>query len=156
MRTKKLLAAFLLGAGLCFVPALGQGEVHEEWIENTIPYMNFRLLMARVDYIMENPTNFLDVRLFYDPDGIFGRELFPKIVDTKGKIFVMVADTRGTFSDKFSVFLLTEFTDELQIIYSFMKEVATDLHADIAAIFYGEGGIPLGYFYQGEYHLWEK
>ena len=30
MRGKKLLAAFLLGVGLCFIPALGYGEVKED------------------------------------------------------------------------------------------------------------------------------
>ena len=27
MKAKKVLAAFLLGAGLCFIPVLGYGEV---------------------------------------------------------------------------------------------------------------------------------
>lgn len=30
MRGKKLLAALLLGMGLCFVPVLGYGEVRED------------------------------------------------------------------------------------------------------------------------------
>ena len=33
MGSKKLLAAFLLGVGLCFVPALGYGEVKRELYE---------------------------------------------------------------------------------------------------------------------------
>jgi len=34
--------------------------------------------------------------------------------------------------------------------------LAMDMDADIVAIFISKGDIALGYFYQGEYHLWEK
>jgi len=92
MRGKKLLAAFLLGVGLCFVPALGCGDI--KWVErlpdvnfymNKYPddagkalnewqkdcsraypgFLQFVLLQARVNYIMKNPTKFLEVTFYY-------------------------------------------------------------------------------------------
>ena len=45
MRGKKLLAAFLLGVGLCLVPAVGYGEVEKTdlpfEIANKVPYRFF-------------------------------------------------------------------------------------------------------------------
>jgi len=37
MRVKQLLAAFSLGVGLCFVPALGYGEIREKEVLNEGP-----------------------------------------------------------------------------------------------------------------------
>lgn len=45
---------------------------------------------------------------------------------------------------------------ELRIIYSFITHVATNVDTDIATGFYTREGTLLGYFYQGEYRLWEK
>jgi len=39
---------------------------------------------------------------------------------------------------------------------SYLEEVTTDMAADIVAVFYSEKETTLGYFYQGEYHLWEE
>jgi len=62
MRSEKLLAAFLLGVVLCFIPVLGYGEKLEETLrESKTSLMEHHLLRARVNYIMENPTNFLNV-----------------------------------------------------------------------------------------------
>ena len=75
MRVKKLLATFLLGVGLCFVPVLGYGEIKHKWDEIQATLMEFVLLEARVDYMMRNPDVFLDVHFYYDSTGSFGRKL---------------------------------------------------------------------------------
>lgn len=155
MKGKKLLAAFLLSVILCFMSVLGYGEVRKEWTETTVPYIDFRLLMARVNYMMGNPTIFLDVTLFYDTDGVFGKKrFFPEGIDTEGKIVVLVADNRDVFFLIKGKALSGKFKEELEIIYSFIDDIATDMDTDIVAIFYSKETIPLGYFHQGKYHLW--
>jgi len=77
MKGKRVLATFLLGVGLCFVPVLGYGEIHWQRSSERKPsLMIVDLLWARVNYIMRNPTNFLDVEFCYDPDGAFGKKVF--------------------------------------------------------------------------------
>jgi len=156
MRGKVLLATFLLGVGLCFVPALGYGEV-EKWTDGKkTSYTEVLLLLsARVDYIMYNPTTFLNIDFIYDSDGAFGKKVFPEGVDTKDKICVRVTDSRGVFSDKSGIALLDQFKRSLTVIYSFLVPLAVgNLNTHIVAIFLSREEIPLGYFYQGEYHLW--
>lgn len=152
MRGKGLLAALLLGVGLCFMPALGHGEV-EEWIQEVeVSGMDLALLRAEVRYIMHNPTSFLNVELFYDPDGRF-RFWFPEGLDTKQKICARVQDTRGIFSNKSSVALREEFQEQLEAICGAMRSWFTDMDTDVVAMFYSGTMDSLGYFYQGEYHL---
>jgi len=169
MGGKKLLAAFLLSVGLCFMPALGHGEVllgpkitvgegliYEKnplWPEVKVMYTNIILLHARVNYIMKNPTNFLQVDFYYDPDGRFEYD-FPEGVNTKGKIYVTIYDNRNAFIGELTVALLEQFKVALEVLYTYISIVATDMNTDIVAKFYSKGEIPLGYFYQGEYHLW--
>ena len=155
MRGKKLLVAFLLGVGLCFVPALGYGEV-EHWADEAkASLMDFILLQARVDYMMRNPTNFLNVSFYYDSKGRY-EDLFPEGVHTKGKIYIDITDNRGLFSYMSGTASLDQFKRELEVIYSFIDHLATSKYFDIVAAFRSEEEIPLGYFYQGEYHLWEE
>ena len=155
MRGKVLLAAFLLAVGLCFVPISGYAKV-EQWMnEAKAKYMECRFSHARISYIMSNPTTFLKVHFYYDPVGQY-RRFFPEGIDTKGKIFVEVRDNRGVFSDKPGTALLEKFKSVLEPIYTFIQSVATDMDTDIVAKFYSRENIPLGYFYQGKYHLWEK
>jgi len=157
MKGKKLLAAFLLGVGLCLVPALGYGEI-KEWMHKVgISYMDFWLLDARVSYMMHNPTTFLNVNFLYDPIGRYRRvEKLPESVDTKGKIVIVISDTRDVFSYKSGIALLDQFKRELEVEYTFLRSLATDMDTDIVAIFANKEIIPLGYFYQGEYHLWRE
>ena len=156
MRSKKILAAFLLGVGFCFMPVVGHGEVQEWMDKEEVSFMDISLLTARIDYIMQRPNDFLDVVLYYDRSGIFGEELFSGNIDTKGKIIVRIEDTRDFFACEPEL-LIIPFALELNIIYklSTLGSVATDRDSDIVAVFY-RGGKELGYFYQGEYHLWEK
>jgi len=157
MRAREVLAAILLAVGLSFVPGVGHGEI-EKWKVNhdtKASYIDVSLLRATVSYMMTNPTNFLDVISYYDPAAIYASN-FPGDVVTKGKIFVMVHDSRGVFSGKSGVALVGQFKKELEIIYSFLQVTATNMRTDIVAKFYTRGGISLGYFYQGEYHLWEE
>ncbi len=181
MKGKKLLVAFLLGAGLCFVPVLGYGEViipghgtqlgdlffggvKDEilwpYVEGTCEDVRLlrlenALLNARIQYIMRNPTNFLTVDCYYDSNGRFSYPniFFPEGVETKGKIVIFITDNRGEFYLS-GVALLDVLSANLKVIYSFLSPVATNMDTDIVAVFDSKGGIPLGYFYQGEYHLW--
>jgi len=100
MRSKGLLAVFLLGVGLCFLTVVGHGKVDKRLYKEKASAMHFSLLDDRATYIMHNPTSFLKVFIGHASDGETFREFFPKDVDTKGKIYVMVIDNRGVFSDK--------------------------------------------------------
>ena len=158
MRGKVFLAAFLLGVGLCFVPVVGYGEVMNWMIKSKfqMSLMESRLLEARVDYIMRNPTVFLDVNLWHG--GLFAPKprALPDDVDITGKIIVTIGDSRGGFSYKSGVVLLDQFKKSLKVICSFIDDIATDMNTDVVAVLYSRQAIPLAYFYQGKYHLWEK
>ncbi len=129
-----------------------RGEIFEE-IGLLKLYNN--LLTARISYIMSNPTTFTDVYIYYDSEGRV-EKFFPEGVNTKGKIYVLFRDLRGYFSDRSGVALKEAFKIYLDVIYSFIENLATDMDNDIVALFISKGEIPLGYFYQGEYHLWEE
>ncbi len=166
MRTKKLLAAFLLGVGLCSVPALGQGEIRQDIVESKVSLMDFYLLEARVDHMMWNLAEFLGedrlyIDFYYDRDGRVGRNReFPESVDTMGKICITIR-RRGDLSSYKSDFLLDMFSLKLTVIYASIRLkgyfLTLDMDTDIVGLFYkGKEWTPLGYFYQGEYYLWEK
>jgi hypothetical protein len=132
------------------------GEVKEWSDKEKISYTRVLLLLSvRVDYIMYNPTIFLNVDSTCDLDGAFGEKVFSMDVDTKGKICVRVRDSRGVFSDKSGIILLDQFKRSLTVLYSFLTPLAVgNMNTHIAAIFSSREEIPLGYFYQGEYPLW--
>ena len=158
MKVRRLLAAFLLGVGLCFVPVLGYGKIHP-YVEENPSLISERLLSARVDYIMCNPDTFLYVVFIHDPTGVLGVSLLEDpegLINTKGKFLVHIYDTRDIFSHKSGMALLEQFKRELEIIYSYISFFAWDVDTDIVAKFYNREKIPLGYFYRGEYHLWER
>jgi len=156
MGTRALLAAFLLSVGLCLVPVMGHGEVNEAYlVEITRPHIDFVLLEATVRYIMFNPADFLVVMCSYDPFGSAAKK-YPVGVKTKGRIDITIKDNRGIFFGKYGRALLNQFKKELEAFYPFIKYYVTDIDTDIVAIFMSVPGSPLGYFYQGEYHLWEK
>lgn len=94
MRKKRFLAIVLLVVVFCFVVSgVGYGEVQEWSDQEKASYAEAILLLgARVDYIMYNPTTFLNVDFLYDSDGTFGEKVFPMNVDTKGKICVRATD----------------------------------------------------------------
>ena len=157
MSGKRLIAAFLLGVGLCFIPISGYGEVKHSWDEIKVSAMDYALLYRMVLIIMVNPTKFGDVRFYYDRDESYGKKLkFPAGVDTKGKILVLVTDSRDRMFSKSGTALLGQFKQVLNNLYTYTEDIATDMDLDIVAKFYSKGDIPLGYFYQGKYHLWEK
>jgi len=188
MRGKKLLAALLLGVGLCFVPSLGYGEIIQpvkpsvafymqeykenpeqgldEWrkdCDTKLPTMlDWSLVWAMTMYIMNNPTDFQSVNILYDSVGEF-KEYYPENVDTKGKVCIEIMDVRGAFSHLISessaksrISLKQGFKAYLEVAYSYIDKWATNINTDIVGKFVSKGGIPLCYFYQGEYHLWEK
>lgn len=185
MKGRGLLAVFFLSVGLCFVSVLGYGEVitglseelisEQEWyfkkhfpdepIKTVLTYTRkehptywqFYVLRARVDYLMRNPNSFACV--FADSDEFGGlREVYklPEDVKTKGKVLIAVYDKKGVFSYKSGTALLEALKRILVVFYSYLDVWVTDMDADIVAKFYSKEDIPLGYFYQGEYYLWEK
>jgi len=173
MKGKKLLAAFLLGVGLCFVPALGHGEIKGIEIFNTmseskVSSVELFLLGQRVAYIMRNPTSFLDILFLYHKPRLENVKLvmdLPESVDTAGKLIIWIKDNRGVFSDKSETALLYLFEVHLKSIWFWISGLVPDMDNDVVAIFYSkerswdnEGTLEgiLGYFYQGEYHLWER
>ena len=184
MRKKRVLATILLAAVLCFVVSgVGYGEInfpttgaiYEGWDEyythpllEEQPFLGLRkdiellrlqhfLLGAIVEYIMRNPVSFLYVSIDYDDMGIW-QPIYklPENVDTRHKVCLRIGDNRNSFYDKSVVALLDEFKRELEVIYSFLELWVTDLSSDVVAILLSTGGIPLAYFYQGEYHLWDE
>lgn len=155
MKNKKLLAIILLSLSFCFVSEVGYGELREWMWEAQVKYSHLALSEARIDYMMTNPTIFLNIKLDYDSSkGFIMREnvLLPS---KEGRIYILVTDNRGLFSDKSGVSLLDTFKKNLEVIYSFIDHIATDMNTDIVAILYSREVIPLAYFSQGEYHLGE-
>ena len=53
-------------------------------------------------------------------------------------------------------FILALFKRELEVVYSFIEYIASNMNTDIVARLHSKSGTTLGYFYQGEYHLWEE
>ena len=117
--------------------------------------LEYALLNASISYIMTNLTTFTTVYFYYDSSG-WSEENFPEGVNTKGKIYVLFGDLRGYFSGRSGVALREALKIQLDAIYSFIKKIATNMDDDIVALFVSKGGIPLGYFSEGEYYLWDK
>lgn len=157
MKGRRLLTVFLLGVSLCFVPVMGYGEVKHGLYKQKASLMDFHLLEAKVEYIMRNPANFLDIVFSYDPYGVMGWTWdLPENVDTERKICVEIWDNRGIFSYESGMGLLEQFKEELEVVYSYIEDMATYMDTDIVAIFYSEEDILLGYFYQGEYYFLQE
>ena len=159
MKAKTVLAAYLLAVGLCFVPALGYGEITKWMHEREVSYVDYHLLKARLDYMMYNPGMPLAFSAFYDPDGGYARAWeLPKGISTKGKICVSIRDIKGMLFRSSGIALLDEFKRHSKAIFGWIVVPTriTDANTDIVAMFTSREGIPLGYFYQGEYYLWEK
>lgn len=169
MKNKKLLAIILLS--FCFVSGVGYGEelTLEEWREGLhnqkASELDLTILKARTSYIMENPTNFLNIYCIYDAFGLAGLDdlrekklAFYGIISTKGKLVVWIRDNRAAFSDKSRVDLLTIFHKHLLAFLYTSAGLGTFFPYDthVLAIFYTEEKVPVGYFYEGEYHLWEE
>jgi len=169
MKGKRLLAAFLLGVGLCFVPVLGYGEIPgklvqgkvDAWFDSKVSLLDFYLLEARVDYIMLNAPQHEYVWMKYDMDGSFEKFFkFPEEVRTSDKIVIVIRDIREFYAPdalalvKWS--LLELFRQQLKVIFAYIKDLATDMDNDIVALVQTKDQVPLAYFYQGKYHLWEE
>ncbi len=159
MKNKKLLAIILLSLSFCFVSGVGYGEVEGWMFYEQGSLMEHHLLNAKVNYIMSNPDSFQQVEFSYDPFGGWGDIAgLPENVNTEGKIVIVFIDRRGLFPEKNSdenIFLLVHLQVALETIYSFLDVIATDMDNDIVATFHRKGGAFVGYFSEGEYHLWE-
>jgi len=138
--------------------ALDRYLLRKDLYEIQASYWNLFLLEAKIHYTMLNPTSFLYVDFHHDRAGEWGKTKLPESVDTNGKICIHIRDNRGVFSNKSGAALLGQFKRTLESIYrtSSIAIVNVDMDVDIVAMFCSEENLPLGYFYQGEYHLWEK
>jgi len=154
MKNKKLLTIVLLILSFCFVSGAGYGEINKQMLDVKASFLDVELQRARIDYMMTNLDNFLHVSFYYDFAGVLAYD-FPGYVSTKGKVFISIIDNRDFFSDKSGIVRLNLFKRLLKSLYSFIEVEATDMDTDIVAKLYSKEGIPLAYFYQGEYHLWE-
>ena len=95
---------------------------------------------SAICHIMTNPTTFLNIELFY----------------AANKIGVSIWDNRGQFTYKSGIALKDTFKRSLEVIYSFIVHLATDMNTDIVAYFSSREGIQLGMFKDGEYLLQEE
>jgi len=101
--------------------------------------MDFKLLEARVDFIMSNPTNFTDIDMLYDQNGAIGKQVLGEGFDTTGMIGISFTDKRGIFSNLAGIALKEEFKKRLDVFYSFIKKIATDMNNDVVVGFYSKG-----------------
>jgi len=132
-------------------------ELKEEGVD-VIRMTETNLLRRRLDYIMWNPHDFLCFYWEWDWIGLFhlNHELPENIIGkTEGKLIIQVYDNRRVFVYISEVALLEQFKKELVRIYDYAPQgFFSKMDRDVIALFYGYGRKPLGYFYQGEYHLW--
>ncbi len=158
MKNKKLLAIISLSLSFCFVSGVGYGEIDDELSHIfTVSRMEYLLLKAEVDYMMRNPNSFSDINLRYDPVGYFGLfEKWPVEIDTTRRIVIDIRDNRNVVFNKSGVALLESFKKVLGTVYSYIEYIAEYMSYDVVARFYSIGDIPLGYFSEGEYHLWDE
>lgn len=167
MKSKKLLAALLLGIGLCFVSILGYAEIKK--YEN----MDAIFEQTRTNYMMANPSSYLYVNFYYDPDGSY-EEIFPKEslseeflsegIKTKGKIFIEIIDNRDVlclYKAKGGQGFARKLQRYLRTIYSFVSPLTTNMNTDIVAGFYTTcfrtrqpKALLIAFFYEGRYFLW--
>jgi len=159
MKSKKLLAALLLGIGLCFVSILGYAEIKK--YEN----MDAIFEQTRTNYMMANPNSYLYVNFYYDSDGSF-EKYFPESVKTKNKIIIEIIDNRNALclGKSSSQVYGRKLQGYLRTIYSFISILTTDMSTDIVAGFYTGCArltrikprelILAAYFYKGKYFIY--
>lgn len=156
MKNKKLLTVILLSLSFCFVvTGVGCGEIKEYLLGTKAEKLEFELLKVKVNYMMFYPDSFLRVSYYYDETGWIA-ENFPAGVSTKDKIVVQIIDSRDVFSGKSGAMLLLEFRRQLLDATYFLEILVSDLENDIVVLFTNEDSVPLGYFYQSGYHLWDE
>ena len=163
MKKKRFLAAILLGVILCFVVSgVGFGEEFTVEEGRKIVYkqkatdLDLYLLASSVNYIMENPNDFLDITCSYTTLDITSVERvryndlnLPEDFVIKDKLFIEIRDHRGVSSGKTSFDLLEPFIIHLLRFFNgSILGAFFSYPSDIVAIFYSEEGNVLGYFYQ--------
>lgn len=107
-----------------------------------------------IDYMMYEKDSFLRVSYYYDETGRWA-EKFPVGVRTKDRIIIRILDSSGFFAGKTGRLLLSEFERRLFNIKYVLGYMCSDLDNDVVAGFSDNSGKNLGYFYEGEYHLWK-
>ncbi len=168
MRRKKILAAILLVVSFCFVSGVGYGEEFTMEEGREIVYkqkatdLDLYLLTSRVNYIMKNPNDFLDITCSYTTLDITSIDYYkdlnlPEDFITKDKLFIEIRDHRGVSSGKTGLDLLEPFIIHLLRFFNgSILRAFFSYPSDIVAIFYSEEGNVLGYFYQDVFHLREE
>ena len=164
MKKRILLLVILLVVAIIFLaPMLGGAEIAQFWFTEegklsnaTVSALDFRFLEIRVQMIMGDPDNYLDVNFAYDEIGNMG-EWFEEFVRlyTRGKIVITVKDSRERFS---SYILKSEFLNYFKNLTFYFKidllGVTNDFNNDVVVYLIPRGGFReglLGYFYKGEH-----
>lgn len=110
MKNKKFLAIILLSLSFCFVSGVGYGEEktmeqRREFRVQQASALDFYLLASRVNYIMKNPNDFLDITCSYTTfditsvEGLGYNDLnLPEDFVTTDRLFIIIRDHRGVLS----------------------------------------------------------
>ena len=112
MKNRNLLAIVLMGLSLCSVSIAAYGETDRKSGISALTATRTEclLLCARADYIMGNPTSFLDIDVDYDPYGYLGNLMkWPVEIDARGKVVVRIRDSRNVSLNKSGVVILALF-----------------------------------------------
>lgn len=164
MKKRILLLVILLVVAVIFLtPMLGGAEINQLWFTEkgklrnaTVSALDFRFLEIRVQMIMGDPDNYIDVDFAYDEIGNMG-EWFEEFVRlyTRGKIVITVRDSRERFS---SYTLKLEFLNYFKALTFYLNMrllgVTNDFNNDVVVYLIPREGIReglLGYFYKGEH-----
>jgi len=142
---------------------LGGAEINQIWFNEkgklrnaTVSALDFHFLEIRVEMIMSDPDNYLDVDFDYDDVGLMG-EWFEEFVRlyTRGKIVITARDTRERFS---SYTLKSEFLNYFKSLTFYFEfkliGVTNDFNNDVVVYLIPREGFReglLGYFYKGEH-----
>lgn len=164
MKKKILLLGTLAVVAIIFLtPMLGRAEIDQLWFtekgelsDATVSALDFHFLEIRVQMIMGDPDNYLDVDFAYDEIGRRG-EWFEEFVRlyTRGKIVITVRDSRARFS---SYTLKSEFLNYFKALTFYLNMhligVTNDFNNDVVVYLIPRVGTTeglLGYFYKGEH-----
>lgn len=165
MKKRIILLVILVVVAVIFLtPMLGGAEIDQLWFTEegklwnaTVSALDFHFLEIRVQMIMGDPDNYLDVDFAYDEIGNMG-EWFEEFVRlyTRGKIVIIARDTRARFS---SYTLKSEFLNYFGALTDYFKlhllGVTNDFNNDVVVYLIPREGTKigglLGYFYKGEH-----
>ena len=117
-----------------------------------IKRLEFRLLEARIDYMMSNPRGFNNVSFFYDAEGGYREEVGLQS-PTKGKLVIYLIDERKKWPVSDRTGLPAALKEALETVHSFVRLYVPDLRNDVACVFYSKEGTKLAWYENGKYRL---